>query len=88
MGFPRQEYWSELPSPSPGALLNLGIKPVPPSSPALQVDSLPLSHQGSPSYSCHFYQNSLELELFVQAHYFTPSIPGGSWGTLFTIPNL
>ena len=27
MGFPRQEYWSGLPFPPPGALLNLMIKP-------------------------------------------------------------
>jgi len=27
MGFPRQEYWSGLPSPSPGALPGLGIEP-------------------------------------------------------------
>ena len=45
MGFSRKEYWNGLPCPSPGDLLNLGIKPT---SPALQVDSLPLSHQGSP----------------------------------------
>ena len=32
MGFPRQEYWSELPFLSPGDLPNPGIKP---SSPAL-----------------------------------------------------
>ena len=36
--FSRQEYWSWLPFPSPGALPNSGIKP---RSPALQVDSLP-----------------------------------------------
>ena len=29
MGFPRQEYWSGLPFPPPGDLLNLGIKPAP-----------------------------------------------------------
>ena len=28
MGFPRQEYWSELPFPSPRALPNSGIKPM------------------------------------------------------------
>ena len=27
MGFSRQEYWSELPFPSPGDLSNPGIKP-------------------------------------------------------------
>ena len=32
IGFPRQEYWSGLPFPSPGNLPNPGIKPV---SPAL-----------------------------------------------------
>ena len=44
MGFPRQEYWCGLPFPSPEGLPNPGIKPT---SPAWQVDSLPLSHLGS-----------------------------------------
>ena len=35
MGFPRQEYWSGLPFPSPGDLLNPGIEPMSPESPAL-----------------------------------------------------
>ena len=39
--FPRQEYRSELPFPSPGDLPDPGIEPM---SPALQTDSLPLSH--------------------------------------------
>ena len=38
MGFPRQEYWSGLPFPSPGDLPDPGIKL---GSPALQADSLP-----------------------------------------------
>ena len=42
MGFPRLEYWSGLPFPSPGDLPEPGIKPM---SPALQADSLPLSHK-------------------------------------------
>ena len=37
MGFSRQEYWNELPVPSPGDLLDPGIEP---GSPALQADSL------------------------------------------------
>ena len=45
MGFPRQEFWSGLPCPPPGDLPDPGIEPA---SPALQADSLPLSHQGSP----------------------------------------
>ena len=36
--FSKQEYWSELPFPSPGDLPNPGVKP---RSPALQADSLP-----------------------------------------------
>ena len=44
-GFIRQEYWSGLPFPSPGDLPDPGIKPM---SPACQMDSLPLSHLGSP----------------------------------------
>ena len=41
MDFPRQEYWSRLPFPSPGDLPDPGIGPT---SPILQADSLPLSH--------------------------------------------
>ena len=35
MGFPRQEYWSGLPFPSPGYLSDPGVKPVSLMSPAL-----------------------------------------------------
>ena len=45
MDFSRQESWSGLPFPFPGDLPDPGIEPA---FPALQVDSLPLSHQGSP----------------------------------------
>ena len=45
MGFSRQEYWSELPFPSPGDLPYPGIKP---KSPALQTDSLPSEAPGKP----------------------------------------
>ena len=41
MGFPRQEYCSELPFSSPGDLLDPEIEPV---SPALQTDSLPIRY--------------------------------------------
>ena len=43
MRLPRQEYWSGLSLPSPGDLTDPGIEPV---FPAVQEDSLPLSHQG------------------------------------------
>ena len=44
MEFPRQEYWSGLLVPSPGDLPDPGMEPT---YPALQADSLPLSHQES-----------------------------------------
>ena len=50
MGFSRQEYCSGLPCPPPGDLPDPGIEPMSPVAPALQADSLPLSHQGSPLY--------------------------------------
>ena len=56
MGFPRQEYWSGLPFPTPGDFLTQG------STPCLlyqQVDSLPLSHQGSPLFSLHIIKNNV-----------------------------
>ena len=49
VGFPRQEYWSGLPFPSPRDRLDPGIKPMSPWSFALQADSSLLSHRGSPS---------------------------------------
>ena len=48
-GLPRQEYWSGLPFPFPGDLLNPGIKPVSPASPALAGRFSPLSHLGNPT---------------------------------------
>ena len=48
MGFSRQEYWSGLLCPPPGDLPDPVIKLTSPVSPSLQVDSLPLSHRGSP----------------------------------------
>ena len=48
MGFSRQECWSGLPFLPSGDLLDTGIEPPSPASPALQVDSSLLSHQGSP----------------------------------------
>ena len=47
MEFSRQEYWSGLPFPAQGYLPNPGMKPTSPLSPALQADTLPLSHPRS-----------------------------------------
>ena len=46
VGFPRREYWSGLPCPSPGDLPDLRIEP---QSPALQADSLPTEPPGKPA---------------------------------------
>ena len=66
MRFPRQEYWSGLPFPSPGDLLNPGIKPV---SPAWQAEPLPLNHQGSPS---NIYVASIMQMFFIFQLYTWP----------------
>ena len=55
MGFPRQEYWSGLPFPSPGDLPDPGTEL---ESLHWQVDSLPLSLQGSPGEE-HSRSNSV-----------------------------
>ena len=51
VGLSRQEYWNGLPFPSLRDLPSPGIKPMPP---ALQTDSLPLSHLGSSNKKKHF----------------------------------
>jgi len=48
----QQEYWSGLPCPSPGDLLNPEIEP---RSPALQVHSLPAELPRKPFFPILFY---------------------------------
>ena len=48
MGFSRQEYYSGLPFPSPGDLLDPGFEP---RSPVLQADSVPSEPRGKPHYN-------------------------------------
>ena len=60
MGFSRQEYWNELPFPSPGDLPDPGIKP---GYPILQPDSLSSEPPGksiSGMKPCYFSRNSSE----------------------------
>ena len=52
LGFSRQEYWRGLPCPLPGHLPNPEIEAVSPAAPALQMGSLPPSHQGSCNAVC------------------------------------
>ena len=48
MGFPRQEFWSGLPFPSPGDLPNPGVEPV---SPALAGGFFTTKPPGKPTYN-------------------------------------
>ena len=59
MGFSRQEYWSGVPFPSSRDLHDPGFQPTSPVSPALQADSWPLSHWGSPYFTCIISINPL-----------------------------
>ena len=59
MKFFKQEYWSGLPSPPPGDLPDPGIELSSLVSPALQTDSLPLSHRGSPRHQPDFSSNPI-----------------------------
>ena len=64
MGFPRQEYWSKLPFPSPGDLSDPGIEPAspaltggffttePPGKPGTLMPAT--SFQGQPNISSYF----------------------------------
>ena len=58
MGFLGQEYWSGLPFPPPGDLPDPGREPAPP---ALQADSLPQSHQGSPVLQWWWWFSHVQL---------------------------
>ena len=55
MEFSRQEYWSELPFPSPGDLPNTGIEA---GSPELQADTLPSEPSGK-SWATRYKSNEL-----------------------------
>ena len=48
LGFPRQEYWSKLPFPSPGDLSNLGIKSASPVAPAFAHGFITTEPPGKP----------------------------------------
>ena len=66
-GFSWQEYWNELPFPPPGDLP--GIEPMSLVLPALQADSLPLSHQGRPG-------KSLKIFLFIHIYFMEDNSEG------------
>ena len=59
--FPRQQYWSGLPFPTPKDLPDPGIEPA---SPALQADSLPTESPMKPYFSPEFSVNVLFFTLY------------------------
>ena len=80
MEFSSKEYWIGWPFPSPKDLPNSGIKS---RSPALQVDSLPLSHQKRPHCNgafiklstCAIYASLFWLFYSTPLVYFTIHLP-------------
>ena len=69
MGFSREEYWRELRCPPPGDLPNPGIETMPPASPALQLNSLLLSHRGSTLGWVCFHKYCIFLTFWPFYHY-------------------
>ena len=65
MGFSRQEYWSGLPFPSPGDLLDPGIEP---RSPALEADALTSEPPGKPNMYTYMHIN---VYTYILIHMYT-----------------
>ena len=68
MGYSRQGYLSGLWCPSPGDFPDPGIKSASPATPALQVDSLPLSHWWRSGFWWEAYRKSLSRLKHHQTH--------------------
>ena len=73
MEYSRQEYWNQYPFPSPGDLLDPGLKH---RSPALQADSLPSEPPGKPClysvlFNVYIYVAFLD-SLLLRISTFTP----------------
>ena len=74
MGFSRQEYWSELPFPSPGDLPDPVIEP---RCPSLQTDALTSEPPGKPqSYSVMYIQQLNDAQHFIKIQ----MLKSGLWG--------
>ena len=78
--FFKQEYWSGLSFPSPGGLPNPETELTPP---ALQADSLPLSHLGSPSILLFKIWVLYLQVIFPQVSSLESSFPNRSFGLHF-----
>ena len=89
-GLSRQQSCSGFPFPSPGDLPDPGIEP---GSPALQADSLPLSHQGSPNMLIVLFKKLrrwlwFPFMLGEDLHSYTFSLPPSSANSFFTVLQL
>ena len=69
MGFPRQEYWSGLPFPSPGDLLTQELNPC---LLHWRAGSLPLHHLGSPQGMVAVYRTEV---MKIRKLLFSPACP-------------
>ena len=67
MEFPRQEYWSGLLFPSPGALPDPGIKPMSLASPALAGGLFTTSQPGKTSDQITFLLTRKKIEMWANA---------------------
>ena len=63
-----KEYWSELPCPPPGDLLDPGIEPMSLMSPLLAVGSLPQVPPGKPVYSIYVYMYNVHYTHIQHKH--------------------
>ena len=62
MGFPWQEYWSDLSVPPPKDLHDPGIKPISPGSPALEGRFFTTETPEKPKYYFHFTEEEMEAQ--------------------------
>ena len=65
MGFSRQEYWSELPFPTPGVLSDPRIEPASPVSPALAGGLFTTVQPGKPIFSPYPSNKGRDLGYFI-----------------------
>ena len=75
MEFPRQEYWSGMPFPTPGNLPDPGIEPLPLASPSSK-GSLSLEPPGKPLF--HFRWDYCKLSENLQVNWLVAVPPCGA----------
>ena len=75
MGFPRQEYWSGLPFPSPRDLPNLGTKPTSPASPALADGFFTTDPPRESSETPSKTQTLPLITYLIHTKYYLPQLP-------------